>query len=219
MIAIAIVDDKPQLIRNLQAAFEGSEEVEVVFTAINGLQAVERMREGPHRPEVILMDIEMPRMDGIEAVRQIKAEHPETAIIMLTVFDDEDNIFQAILAGATGYLLKEEKPAHILQAVADAREGRMPMSPLVAGKALTYLRQELPTRRIRRHRPEDFQLTRRESEILEQLAAGATYPQVAERLFISRQTVRNHVHHIYQKLEVKSKAEVIQLAERNKWFR
>lgn len=218
MISISIVDDKPQIIRNLQAAFEQMEEVEIRFVAINGVQVLERLEEGTPHPEVILMDIEMPRKNGIEATREIRERYPDIRIVMLTVFEDEGNLFEALLAGASGYLLKDEHPQKILQALKDAREGRMPLSPALAARALSYMRQELPTRSRRRQQPEDFHLTPRETEVLSLLADGATYPEVGEKLFISKHSVRNHVHNIYQKLQVKSKAELIQLAARNKWY-
>ncbi|MEO0899273.1 MAG: response regulator transcription factor [Bacteroidota bacterium] len=218
MLKIAIVDDKPHLIRQLQESCALFDELSVVFTAINGLQAIERMEESVEKPDVILMDIEMPRMDGIQATQHIRSHFPETQVLMLTVFDDEEHIFKAILAGACGYLLKEEKPTRIVQAIEDAHENRMPMSPMVAAKAIRYLRDELPTRHVEKTPLSSYQLTRRETEILTLLAEGQTYPQIAEQLFISHKTVRNHVHNIYQKLSVKSKAEVITLANRNKWF-
>ncbi|MEL6631207.1 MAG: response regulator transcription factor [Bacteroidota bacterium] len=218
MLQIAIIDDQPQLIRQLQDACALFDEVEVVFTAINGQQAIERMEDVEAQPDVILMDIEMPRMDGIEATKIIRAQFPDTQVLMLTVFDDETHIFQAILAGACGYILKGEKPSRVLQAIEDAHEHRMPMSPIIAAKAIQYLREELPTRHQARVSLSDYQLTPRELEILKLLSQGKTYPQIAEQLFISRKTVRNHVHNIYQKMSVKSKAEVITLANQNKWF-
>ncbi len=217
MIKIAIVDDKPQIIRNLKEAFELFDEVELLFTARNGEEAVEKVMTMLEKPEVIVMDIEMPLKDGIEATAAIKKLFPQILILMLTVFDDEDRIFDAILAGASGYMLKDEKPHRIIHAIEDIKEGRMPMSPLVATKALAYLRQKTST--LETTKLETFELTNREIEILEHLSEGRNYQFIAEQLFISPRTVRNHISNIYKKLQVNSKGEVISMAAKNKWFK
>lgn len=216
MIKIAIIDDKPQIIRNLKEAFELFDEVEVIFTARNGEEAVQKVTTLPTKPEVIVMDIEMPKMDGIQATKEIKTLFPNISILMLTVFDDEDRIFDAILAGASGYMLKDEKPHKIINAIEDVREGRMPMSPLVATKALMYMRQKPQEKETTKL--ETFELTNREIEILEHLSEGKNYQFIAEQLFISPRTVRNHISNIYRKLQVGSKGEVISMAMKNKWF-
>jgi DNA-binding NarL/FixJ family response regulator len=216
MIKIAIIDDKPQIIRNLKEAFELFDEVEVIFTARNGEEAVQKVTTMPEKPEVIVMDIEMPKKDGIQATKEIKILFPNIFILMLTVFDDEDRIFDAILAGASGYMLKDEKPHRIINAIEDVREGRMPMSPLVATKALRYIRQK-PKEKVTT-KLETFELTNREIEILEHLSEGKNYQFIAEQLFISPRTVRNHISNIYRKLQVGSKGEVISMAMKNKWF-
>lgn len=216
MIKIAIIDDKPQIIRNLKEAFNLFDEVTVLFTARNGEEAIEKVVTYPEKPEVIVMDIEMPKKNGIEATQEIKKLFPNIAILMLTVFDDEDQVFDAILAGASGYMLKDEKPHKIINAIEDVSEGRMPMSPLVAMKALKYMRkksQVAPTKSL-----ETFELTKREIEILEYLSDGNNYQYIAEKLFISPRTVRNHIANIYKKLQVNSKGEVIKMAMKNKWF-
>jgi DNA-binding NarL/FixJ family response regulator len=218
MIKLAIVEDQPQLLRTLKAVLSLFDVVEIIWTARNGQKAVDELITQPIKPDAILMDIEMPVMNGIDAVKQCKSYYPNLPIVMLTVFEDDQNIFDAILAGASGYMLKGEKPIKILQAIEDAIEGRMPMSPKVAMKALNFMRQELPKQKETTASFEDFALTKREIEILEYLSSGRTYPQIAEKLFISRDTVRNHVSKIYKKLMVKSKAEVIQMASKNKWF-
>jgi DNA-binding NarL/FixJ family response regulator len=124
----------------------------------------------PEKPEVIVMDIEMPKMDGIQATKEIKTLFPDISILMLTVFDDEDRIFDAILTGASGYMLKDEKPHKIINAIEDVREGRMPMSPLVATKALRYMRQKPKEKETTKL--ETFELTNREIKILEHLSEG-----------------------------------------------
>lgn len=216
MIKIAIVEDKPQLLRTLKEALSMFEEVEVLFTARHGKEAIDKLVTLPTKPEVILMDIEMDVMDGIATTRQAKQYFPKVHIIMLTVFDQEDKIFDAILAGASGYMLKGEKPSRIVQAIEDAKEGRLPMSPLVARKTLALLKNQPKQPDLLALN--DFELTAREVEILEFVAKGKTHTYIAEQLFISPKTVRNHIHNIYKKLQVNSKGEAINLALKNKWF-
>ena len=219
MLQIAIVEDQPKLLRTLKQALSLFEELEVIWTAKNGKEAVDKLLQLPEKPSAILMDIEMPKMNGIEATAICKQYFPEIPIVMLTVFDDDKNIFDAILAGASGYLLKGESPQKILQSLEDAIEGRLPMSPLVAIKAISFIRQELPKQNKSTITPASYNLSERELEILSYLAEGKTYPQIANQLFISKATVRNHVHKIYTKLRVKSKSEVIQMANKHQWFK
>lgn len=142
MIHVAIVDDKPELLKTFSEALSFFDEVKVLFTARHGKEAIDKVNAATLKPDVILMDIEMDVMDGIMATTIIKQEHPSLKIIMLTVLDNEAKIFEAIVAGASGYLLKDERPTKLLQAIEDAHEGRMPMSPLVASKALLLLKRE-----------------------------------------------------------------------------
>lgn len=216
MIQVAIIDDKPELLKTFSEALSFFEEVKVIFTARHGKEAIDKVNTASQKPDVILMDIEMDVMDGIAATTTIKKEHPNIKIIMLTVLDNEDKIFEAIVAGASGYLLKDERPTKILQAIEDAHEGRMPMSPLVASKTLFLLKKGAENSKLKR--TEDFNLTPREIEILEHIAQGKTYRQIAEKIFVSPKTVRNHIQNIYKKLQVNSKTEAINIATQNKWF-
>lgn len=215
---IAIVEDQTQLLKTLKEALTIVPFVEIIWTARNGKVAIEKLTTQPEKPQVILMDIEMPVLNGIEATKQAKQYFPEIPIVIFTVFDDDKNVFDAILAGASGYLLKGEKPMRIIQGLRDAIENRMPMSPKIAMKAISFLREKIVIQPESSILPEDFKLTKRELEILEQISKGKTYPEVAENLFISKDTVRNHVTKIYKKMRVKSKAEVIQMASKHKWF-
>ena len=167
-IKVAYIDDKPQLLRSMTEALSLFDEIELIFTAQNGKVALDKLAGKLPFPDVILMDIEMDEMDGIEATREIKEILPEVKIIMLTVFDDDDKIFEAILAGASGYLMKDEKPTKVLAAIEDAMEGRMPMSPIVALKTLELIKRtrEMETQH---ETPQDFGLTAREIQILEEL--------------------------------------------------
>ena len=214
-ITAAIVDDKYPLIQSLSEALSLFEEIEILFTARNGQDCLDKLDGYPKQPDIILMDIEMDVMNGIEATSKVKERYSNITIIMLSAFDDDEKIFESILAGASGYLLKGEKPTTIVRSLEEALEGRLPMSPLIASKALGLMKQaDLNSVKS----PEDYKLTSRESEILEQVAEGLTYNQIAEKLFISPKTVRNHIENIYKKLEVHSKLDAVQIVMKNKWF-
>jgi DNA-binding NarL/FixJ family response regulator len=205
-IKVGIVEDNPNLIKSVIEKLSLFEQVEIEFVAVNGREAIDRMYN--HKPDVILMDINMPEMDGVTATRKIKEHWPAVKIIMLTVFDDNEKIFNSILAGASGYLLKDEKPGKIIEALEEATEGGAPMSPTIAAKSLQLIRQVSA-------KPEsdvDFDLTRREMEILEHISKGENYQEIADRLFISPKTVRKHIENIYRKLHVHNKVEAVQLA-------
>lgn len=212
-----MADDNPGLLKNLSQNLSLFGEILIVFKALNGLEAV-RMSE-QFAPDVILMDIEMPVMDGIEATREIKKRIPQQKIMMLTVMDREDRIFDAIRAGATGYLLKDEKPGRILAAIEELMEGGAPMSSVVAIKTLEMLRNQESREEKGGNveSPEDFNLTKRETEILEKIANGLNYNQIADQLYISARTTRKHIENIYEKLHVHSKLEAVKIAQKNKW--
>ena len=221
-VSVAIVDDNLTLLRSIHQNLLNFEEITIAFTAMNGIDAISLT--ATQNPEVILMDIEMPEMDGIEATHKIKEAYPDKKIIMLTVFDREDKIFEAIKAGASGYLMKDERPARIVSAIEEAMEGGAPMSPIIAIKVLRILRnQNLVTGNTvqtieKRESPETFNLTKREIEILEKIANGLTYQQTGDALFISPKTVRKHIENIYEKLQVHSKMEAVKIARQNQWF-
>jgi DNA-binding NarL/FixJ family response regulator len=215
---IAIVDDRPQNLTSLSEKIVFSGEVTVLFTAQNGSEFMEKLKslEPDRLPQVVLMDIDMPVMNGIEAVRNSHAIYDNIRFIMLTVFDDDDKLFEAIQAGADGYLLKEERVDVILQSIREVidREGA-PMSPRIARKALKLL-----TASAAPVAPEEkaaSTLSDREMDILKELVNGLEYKQIAERLFISPHTVRKHISNIYEKLHVTSKTQVVKLALKNKW--
>lgn len=218
MIKVGLVDDNPTLLRNISQNLSVFDEIEIIFKAINGLDALEKLNN--YSPDVILMDIEMPAMNGIEATREIKKRNPLQKIMMLTVLDREDKIFEAIKAGATGYLLKDEKPSRILACIEELMDGGAPMSPVIAMKTLEILRnQQVIENKIEElQSPETFNLSKREIEILEKIANGLNYNQIADQLFISAKTSRKHIENIYQKLHVHSKLEAVQMAQKNKWY-
>ncbi len=222
-IRIVIVDDKPQNRFLLQEQFACSALFEVIFDARNGVDFLEKMKALPvaQYPQVVLMDIEMPVMDGIETVSKARILYPGINFLMLTVFDDEDKIFEAIRAGAQGYLLKNEKISviedHIQQIV---EVGGVPMSPSIARKAMHMLVNSVNKKEV--VLPDASQqasdLSERELEVLSLLVNGYDYKVIAEKLFLSAHTIRKHIANIYTKLQVNSKAQAINLAHKKRWF-
>lgn len=221
-VRIALVDDK-RLIRNTLAEQIGYyKEIAVVFQANDGSEFLQNMKmlAADKRPQVVLMDIEMPVMDGIEAVTIAKEVYPDVFFLMLTVFDDDEKLFEAIKAGATGYLLKDEKVSTIVRAITEiVFEGGVPMSPRIARKVLGLLRNSPEDAApAAEHEEDTHMLSVRELEILNRIVDGLNYQQIGERLFISPHTVRKHIANIYEKLHVSNKASAIKIAIRKKWF-
>jgi len=211
-ISIAIIDDNHFIIQSVQDRLSFFDEINIGFTANSGTQAIEKLQNQPDI-DLILMDIGMPDMNGIEATKLIKQTYPNIKIIMLTVFDDDDNILKAIQAGADGYLLKEINPEDLYQAITDTLQGGAAMTPSVAMKALRLLRNPSKAQ-IENTEYNDVQLSKREVEILEELSNGLTYSVIAEKLFVAPKTVRKHIENIYQKLQVHSKIEAVKEAQK-----
>jgi DNA-binding NarL/FixJ family response regulator len=212
-LSIAIVEDQAALLQNLKKNLSENTDINILFSAGNGQIFLETIRIYPadKRPQVVLMDIEMPEMDGIEAVRQAKSLYPDLQFVMLTVFDDDDKIFRAIQAGASGYLLKDEPVATIVAALHDAADHTgAPMSPAIARRVLRLMVQGPPPAAI----PTDplTVLSDREREILALLADGCDNREIAGQLFLSPHTVRKHIVHIYDKLQVHNRAEAVRKA-------
>ncbi|MEB2783374.1 response regulator transcription factor [Algoriphagus persicinus] len=210
-IKIAIAEDNSFLLKAIIEKLSFFEKIEVKYAAYNGLELLEKL-EKDSNVHLILMDIEMPKMNGIDTVAQVSQKYPQIKTIMLTVFDDDEYIFKAIQAGASGYFLKEVDPKTLHQGILDTIEGGAAMTPSVAMKALKLLRN-----------PPDFsepveniKLTARENEVLEQISKGLNYNQIGENLFISPKTVRKHIENIYRKLQVHSKLEAVQKAVKNR---
>lgn len=215
MMQIAIVDDQRMVRENLKEILSFFQDIEILFLAADGSDAVKRITTSSEHPDVILMDIAMREMGGIEATRRIKERGAPIHILMLTNFDEESQILQAIKAGADGYLLKDEEPERIYQSIKDSYEGRMPLSPKVAHKAFQALRQtSIPSTQL----PADYGLSPREVELLQLLSLGKTYKEMAEQLFLSPHTVRRHLERIYKKLSIHSRAEAGYFVAQHRWF-
>jgi DNA-binding NarL/FixJ family response regulator len=209
-IKIAVAEDNPKLARSIRETLSVFDHVELLFIASNGQDMIHQL--SAKMPDLILMDINMPVLDGIEATKKIRHLFPQVKIVMLTIFDETEKIFDAILAGATGYLLKDEKPEKILSAIEEAMEGGAPMSASIAAKSLQLIRGKNAEAAVKK----EFNLSARELEILELISKGENYNQIAEKLFISPKTVRKHIENIYTKLQVHNKVEAIQVATKNK---
>lgn len=219
-IPIAIVDDKRLLRNSLKDQLSFSDEIEVLFLAEDGADFLQQMEERTTetRPLVVMMDIEMPRMDGLETVLIAKEIYPDVQFIMLTVFDDEDKIFDAVKGGASGYLLKDEKISVIIKSIKEVVEdGAVPLSAVIARKTLNMLKHA-PKKNSESNSNFDYQLSSREMDILELIVEGLNYNEIAEKLFISPHTVRKHIANIYDKLHVSNKTSAIKIALKKKWF-
>lgn len=208
---IAIVDDNSFLISSIKEKLSFFEEIQIKFTASNGSELTEKLEKNNHL-DAILMDIEMPVMNGIEATLAVKQKYPQIKIIMLTVFDNDENIFNAIKAGADGYLLKDVNPHTLFNGIVETLNGGAAMNPSIALKTLKLLRNPVNFEETNK---EEINLTAREIDVLEQLAQGLSYTLIAENLFLSPSTVRKHIENIYSKLQVHSKLEAVQKAKRN----
>jgi len=220
-IPIAIVDDSTQNRLFLAEKIKFSDDVSVCFTAKNGIDFLEQMKALPKHlhPAVVLMDIEMPEMKGTEAVKFGRQIYPDVKFLMLTVFDDDDKIFEAIKNGASGYLLKDEKTSTIIEHIQQLQEiGGAPMSPTIARKALSLLSRSNFSDDSGVKDNLSARLSDRECSVLKLVVEGKDYKAIAEKLFVSTNTIRKHIANIYDKLHVNSKAQVINMALQSKWF-
>lgn len=212
---IAVIDDNNFLIKSVKDKLSFFEDIAISLTANNGLECMDKLKEN-RMIDLILMDIEMPKQNGIETTALVKQKYPQIKIIVLTVFDDDENIFNAIQAGADGYLLKDTEPQALYDAIIQTMEGGAVMTPSIALKTLNLLRSPLPSQT--EEEEEAIKLTSREVEVLEQLSTGLPYTSIAENLIVSPATVRRHIENIYQKLQVHSKTEAIALAKKKRFI-
>ncbi len=200
-IKVSIVEDDGGVrqclsgLLNMTAGFRCISDFSNVETALKNL---------PHEwPNVLLMDINLPKMSGIECVSKLKAMRPQLQVIMLTVYVESEKIFQSLMAGASGYLIKQTPPAEIINAIMEMHRGGSPMSSQIARKVVQYIQQ------LEQPRAETASLSKREHEILAYLAKGFQYKEIADKLSISIETVHVHVRHIYEKLHVRSRTEAV----------
>ncbi|WP_339924220.1 response regulator transcription factor [uncultured Cyclobacterium sp.] len=206
MIKIGLVEDNAQLGQDIRDKLAMGEGLTLLWEERNGILALNALDREP-LPDVVLMDVSMPEMDGIEATRLAKQKYPDLKILMLTVMDDEKKLFEALRVGASGYLLKEVKPHLLINAIDDVLEGGLPLSPSLASMALNYLKGKPKTQESLS--PGMEKLSKREQEVLQWLKKGMSVRQIGEQLFISDKTVRKHLEHIYEKLQVHSGKEAI----------
>ena len=211
-IKTVIVDDNTFLIKAIQEKLSFFDNIQIKFTALDGSDLLTKISNN-HNIDVILMDIDMPVLNGIEATEIIKNKYPHIKVIMLTVFDNDENIFNAIKAGADGYLLKEVEPKTLYEGIIDTLNGGAAMNPSIALKTLKLLRN--PIDLDNKKEEEIIKLSGREIDVLEQLSKGLNYINIAENLFLSPATVRKHIENIYTKLQVHNKLEAVQKAKKN----
>lgn len=208
MIQLLIYEDNPQLREGLTMLIDGSDGFRVLAAYKNCDNVVDEVTAW--KPDVVLMDIDMPGTNGINGLQQIRAVNDEVKIVMLTVFDDNKNVFDAIKSGANGYILKKTPPAKLLEYIMEAAGGGAPMTSSVATQVLKMFSQ------INSPKSEDYQLSDREKEVLQFLVDGYSYKMIASEMYIAIDTVRSHIKKIYEKLHVNSKSEAVAKAFKNK---
>jgi DNA-binding NarL/FixJ family response regulator len=201
MIRVAIVEDNQVLAKSMEQLFDQTTDIRCVVSIKNLLNVVSVFQK--IKPDIVLMDIGLPDISGIEGVRTLKNNFDNIQILMFTVFDDDEKIFEAIREGASGYLLKKSRPQEIIDAIRDLNEGGSPMSPSVARRVIQFFQAGSPLKQ------EDYQLTTREKEILFALVDGLSYKKIADKYYLSVHTIRKHISNIYEKLHVHSKSQAV----------
>jgi DNA-binding NarL/FixJ family response regulator len=200
-IRVAIVEDDDEIRANLTERIGASS---AFLLARSYADAESALADLPNRtPDVVLMDINLPGMDGVECVRQLKPKMPAAQFVMLTVYEDNNRLFQSLVAGASGYLLKRTPPAKLLAAIREAHAGGSPMTPQIARRVVQHFRQE--------HKPQSDlpRLTPRETDVLNQLAQGFRYKEIVDNLGISAGTLHSYISNVYEKLHVHSRTEAV----------
>jgi DNA-binding NarL/FixJ family response regulator len=207
-IRVAVFDDNDDRRMSLKYLVGMLPDMDFVGEFPDAREAVRKVKET--KPDVILMDIEMPGVTGIEAVSEIKKAFPNVAILMQTIFDDEAMIFDALKAGASGYLLKKGTPEKVIEGVREAYQGGAPMSPAIASKVLNFFRNMPVSAKAEKElNTPDYGLTARQKEILTELVNGSSYKMIAATMNISYNTVNTHIRHVYEKLHVHSLGEAV----------
>jgi DNA-binding NarL/FixJ family response regulator len=201
MIKILIYEDNPQLREGLSMLINGSDGFEVLAAYKNCANVVDEVEAW--KPEVILMDIDMPGVNGIEGLKRVRQVNTEVKILMLTVFDDNKNVFESLKAGANGYVLKKTPPAKLLEYISEAASGGAPMTSSIASQVLKMFSE------VNDPVYADYNLSEREKQVLQLLVNGFSYKMIAAEMFIAIDTVRSHIKKIYEKLHVNSKSEAV----------
>ena len=200
-INVAIVEDDEEIRASLRDRISGSSSLELVCCCADAESALIELPRS--KPDVVLMDINLPKMDGVECVRRLKLQLPETQFVMLTVYEDNNRLFQSLTAGASGYLLKRTSPAKLLAAIREAQAGGSPMTPQIARRVVQHFRSlPQPSSDLEK-------LTPRENDVLDQLAKGFRYKEIVENLGISQGTLNGYIRSVYEKLHVQSRTEAV----------
>ncbi|MCF1714385.1 response regulator transcription factor [Flavihumibacter sp. RY-1] len=212
-ITVCIVDDTNDIRHALEEIVRLSDEYELLGSFASGESALEKIPI--LKPNVVLMDINLGGISGIECVRQLKPSNPDVLFMMCTVYEEDEKIFEALSAGANGYILKKTSPIKLLESIRELSEGGAPMSSQIARKVVTAFQNRGPVQEnlVGGNDAKLGVLSNREKEILELLAKGLLYKEISAQLFISQETVRKHVYHIYEKLHVNNRVEAV-----NKFF-
>jgi DNA-binding NarL/FixJ family response regulator len=208
MIRLLIYEDNPQLREGLTMLIDGSDGFDVMASFKNCNNVVEQVEA--FDPDVILMDIDMPGINGIEGLKLIRQHNQKVKVLMLTVFDDNKNVFEALRSGANGYILKKTPPGKLLEYIEDASTGGAPMTASIATQVLQMFSQ------LNGKQNDQYNLSDREKEVLQLLVNGYSYKMIANEMYIAIDTVRSHIKKIYEKLQVNSKSEAVAKAFKDK---
>ena len=204
MINIIIVEDNETIREGLKILIDGTEDYHCSATFSNCEDLLKKIKKLEF--DILLMDIDLPGMSGIEGIKEIKAIYPESIILVLTIYDENERVFEALFAGASGYLVKKTPPSRLLEAIKDAYEGGAPMSSQIARKVVNFFQKN---KQLEHHDESDTNLTPREKEVLSGLVEGHSIKAIADSLHISVETVRFHFRNIYKKLHVHSQSEAV----------
>ena len=202
-IRVMLVDDHVFWRHGLRQIIEAEPDMQVVSEASNGEEALRKV--AVTNPDIILMDIQMPKMDGVESCRALNQQAPDIRIVMLTVSDTDENLFESIKAGAVGFLTKDVSPEGLVKAIRETMEGESTLSPFIAARMVKYIQRGGPEQ----VRKPPANLTEREDEILRLIAQGARDREIAEQLFISESTVKKHVQNVLRKLHARNRVEAV----------
>jgi DNA-binding NarL/FixJ family response regulator len=209
LIRVYVVEDQSKILKNQLKLLEASADLEIVGTALSGETALEDIRR--LQPDVVLLDLGLPRMSGIDVTRVVKAELPKIEILIFTIFDEEDSVLEAVQAGASGYLLKGTPADKMVEAIKEVSQGGTVIQPSLARRLLKHFRvpEANTVTALASVEPEGKKLSARETEILQLIAKGVSNSEAATILTVSKATVRTHLEHIYRKLEVTNRVEAV----------